>query len=107
MARWHNIFKDKNEWNEKTIVGFISFALMVIYAFTFLISSILGYTMELNEVIFNGLLTVTLGSFGIAEVSKTAESWKGGGRYHRYRPRERERDIEDNPDEKDDYLDTE
>ena len=105
MAQWHNIFKDKNEWNEKTIVGFISFALMVIYALVYLVGGVLGYSFEFNEAIFDGLLTVTLGSFGIAEVSKTAESWKNGGRYRD--PIDDKSNIEDKPEERDEYLDSE
>ena len=27
-----SIFKDNNEWNEKTIVGFIAFLVMVLFA---------------------------------------------------------------------------
>jgi len=29
-----NLFKDKNEINEKNIIGFISFAIMVVFAIT-------------------------------------------------------------------------
>jgi len=28
-----DIFKDKNDYNEKTVVGFMSFAIMAIFAF--------------------------------------------------------------------------
>lgn len=105
MAQWQNIFKDKNEWNEKTIIGGASFGLMVLYAIAIILGSVIGYKIQFVPEIFNSLVTITLGSFGIAEVSKTAERWQKGRTYQP--PIEREHDVNDNPEEVDDYLDTE
>lgn len=65
-----DIFKDKNDMNEKTIVGFASFAIMTIFAITNIIMGALGKELLVNESVFNSFLTITLGSFGIAEVGK-------------------------------------
>ena len=106
MTQWTNIFKDKNDWNEKTIVGSISFMFIILYSLAIIIGGLFGIEVEYISEVFNSLVTITLGSFGIAEVSKTAERWQKNARVHKP-PMERERDINDNPDEKDDYLDAE
>jgi len=72
IMKFANIFKDSNDINEKTIVGFSSFAVMVIFAIADIISGTLGKDLIINEFIFNSFLIITLGSFGIAEVGKIA-----------------------------------
>ena len=37
-----NIFKDNNDWNEKTIVGFIAFLVMCLVMFVDIISGCFG-----------------------------------------------------------------
>ena len=37
-----DLFKDKNDINEKSVVGFASFAIMVLFAFADLISGAMG-----------------------------------------------------------------
>jgi hypothetical protein len=66
-----DLFKDDNHINEKSVVGFASFAVMVLFAFADLISGAMGQQLVINEVIYNSFVWVTLGCFGIAEVSKT------------------------------------
>lgn len=68
-----SIFKDDNPWNEKSIIGFISFAIMVIVMITELVFSIMGKSLQINHQIYSSFVTVTLGSFGIAGVEKVAE----------------------------------
>jgi hypothetical protein len=65
-----DIFKDKNDFNEKSIVGFASFAVMAIFAGADIVTGILGKTLEISDTIFNSFVLITLGSFGIAEVGK-------------------------------------
>ncbi len=65
-----DLFKDKNDINEKSVVGFTSFAVMVLFAFVDLISGAMGTQLVINEVIYNSFVIVTLGSFGIAEAGK-------------------------------------
>ena len=64
------LFKDNNDINEKSVVGFLSFSMMVISLFVDLITGWMGKELLINEYIFNGFLVITLGSFGIASVDK-------------------------------------
>jgi hypothetical protein len=65
-----DIFKDNNEYNEKSIVGFASFAVMAIFAAADITTGIMGQTLEISDTIFNSFVIITLGSFGIAEAGK-------------------------------------
>ena len=69
MAFW-NIFKDKNDFNEKTIVGFLSFAVMAIFAGADIVTGIMGNQLVISDTIFNSFVIIVLGSFGIAEAGK-------------------------------------
>jgi len=70
MAFWKELFKDNNDINEKSVVGFLSFAMMVIALFVDLVTGWMGKELLINVYIFNGFLVITLGSFGIASVDK-------------------------------------
>ena len=70
-----NIFRDDNEWNEKSIVGFIAFIIMcivlivdVIYAFN------TKETLSLNDYVFNAFAAIVLGSFAISGGEKVFSS---------------------------------
>ena len=65
-----NLFDDKNNINEKSVVGFIAFAVMVIFAFADLITGYIGKDLVINEVIYNSFVWIVLGAFGIAEIGK-------------------------------------
>lgn len=64
------IFKDNNDWNEKTIIGFISFTVMVVIAAFDLITGLEGINLEIKDYIYNSFTMLTLGSFGIAGIEK-------------------------------------
>ena len=64
------LFKDENDINEKAIVGFASFIIMVIFALADLITGYFGEDLVINEVIYNSFVIVTLGSFGISSIEK-------------------------------------
>ena len=70
MGFWKELFKDNNDINEKSVVGFLSFGMMVISLFVDLVTGWMGKELLINEYIFNGFLVITLGSFGIASVDK-------------------------------------
>ena len=70
MGFWKELFKDNNDINEKSVVGFLSFTMMVIALFVDLVTGWMGKELLINEYIFNGFLVITLGSFGIASVDK-------------------------------------
>lgn len=65
-----NIFKDDNDFNEKSIVGFAAFAVMVIFAAADIITGFVGKDLVIQEFIYDSFLIITLGCFGIAEVGK-------------------------------------
>jgi ABC-type uncharacterized transport system permease subunit len=64
------LFNDNNTINEKSVVGFIAFLMMVISLFVDLITGWMGNELLINEFIFDGFLVITLGAFGIASVDK-------------------------------------
>jgi len=64
------IFKDENEYNEKAIIGFISFAIMVIFGVVDLVTGLMGQDLVINDNVYNSFVWVTFGSFGIAGAEK-------------------------------------
>jgi hypothetical protein len=73
MMSWTKIFKDDNDWNEKTIIGFLSFAVMVIVMIADVMSGFWGKDLPINEFTYNSFVVVTLGSFGIAGLESFAK----------------------------------
>lgn len=63
-----NLFDDNNNINEKSVVGFASFAVMVIFAVVDLVTGYVGKDLVINEFIYDSFLFITLGCFGIAEI---------------------------------------
>tara|TARA_R110000851_G_scaffold104818_2_gene222739 strand:+ start:310 stop:525 length:216 start_codon:yes stop_codon:yes gene_type:complete len=68
-----SIFKDGNDWNEKTIVGFIAFLVMVIFAIFDLVTGYVGEDLIINEFVYDSFTLVVLGCFGIAGMEKFAK----------------------------------
>ena len=66
------IFKNSNDWNEKTIIGFMSFAVMILVMIADVITGACGKDLAINEFTYNSFVLVTLGSFGIAGLEKFA-----------------------------------
>jgi|TARA_B110000908_G_C9789243_1_gene243655 hypothetical protein len=71
-AMW-SIFKDNNDWNEKTIVGFVAFLVMVTFACADLITGYVGTDLVINEFVYDSFTLVVLGCFGIAGLEKFAK----------------------------------
>jgi len=71
-----NIFKNNNEWNEKNVVGFIAFIVMVLFALLDLFTGYLGKDLVINETIYDSFTLVVLGCFGIAGLEKFAGNKK-------------------------------
>jgi hypothetical protein len=67
-----DIFKDTNDLNEKNIVGFLSFAMMVIFALADIFTGFFGKDLVVQEFIYNSFVIITLGSFGIDGLQKFA-----------------------------------
>ena len=65
-----SLFMDDNHINEKSIIGFISFFMMVVFGITDLITGYMGQDLVISDTIYTSFVVVTLGSFGIAEAGK-------------------------------------
>ena len=71
MRKFFNqLFDDNNTINEKSVVGFIAFIMLVISLAVDLITGAYGKPLVINKFIFDGFLVMVLGSFGIASVDK-------------------------------------
>tara|TARA_R100001015_G_C4608078_1_gene163247 strand:+ start:93 stop:308 length:216 start_codon:yes stop_codon:yes gene_type:complete len=68
-----NIFKDENEYNEKSIIGFIAFLIMIAIMIADLVTGYVGKDLVINEFVYNSFVWVVLGCFGIAGVEKFAK----------------------------------
>ena len=64
------MFMDDNDINEKSIVGFGAFLVMVAAFIVDIYTGFKGMPFEINEFIFDGFMVITLGAFGIASVDK-------------------------------------
>lgn len=74
-----SIFKKSNDYNEKVIIGFISFVVMVAAITVDLITAYLGKELKLNEYIFNAFMYITLGSF-LPDVIEKFASFRGNNK---------------------------
>jgi hypothetical protein len=71
MKKFFNqLFCDNNSINEKSVVGFIAFLMMCMFAAADIITGFLGNPLVVNEFIFNSFLILVLGSFAIGSVDK-------------------------------------
>jgi hypothetical protein len=73
LMSFKNIFKDANDVNEKNVIGFMSFAVMVLFALADLVTGYVGKDLVVQEFIYNSFVIVTLGCFGIAGLEKFAK----------------------------------
>jgi len=73
IMSFKEIFKETNDYNEKTIIGFLSFAVMVIVMLADVVSGAFGNDLVINEFTYNSFVIVTLGSFGIAGLESFAK----------------------------------
>ena len=71
------LFNDDNSINEKSVVGFLAFVMMVLFAVADIVTGTLGKDLLINEFIFNAFLWLVLGSFGIGSVDKWINKSKG------------------------------
>lgn len=67
-----NIFKDSNDINEKTVLGFLSFGVMVVVMIADIVTGWMGKDLVINEFTYNSFVYITLGSFGVAGLEKFA-----------------------------------
>ena len=70
MENWKEIFRDDNEWNEKSIIGFIAFMVLLVVIFVDLIFAVSDITLVVNQSIYDALLWLVIGCFGISGIQK-------------------------------------
>lgn len=65
-----DLFNDKNDINEKSVIGFLAFIVMTLFATADIVTGYFGKDLVVNEFIFNAFLVLVLGTFGISGVEK-------------------------------------
>ena len=66
-----DLFLDSNDLNEKAIIGFISFFLMMCFGITALVTALVwDIDLKVSETIYTSFVVVTLGAFGISEAGR-------------------------------------
>ena len=68
--KFMDLFLDDNILNEKAIIGFIAFSLMVAFGIADLITAFWGMDLNIDDTIYTSFVVVTLGSFGISEAGR-------------------------------------
>ena len=65
-----DLFLDDNDVNEKAIIGFIAFFMLIVFAGCDLITAFWGQDLVISDTIFTSLVVITLGAFGISEAGR-------------------------------------
>jgi ABC-type uncharacterized transport system permease subunit len=68
--KFKELFNDKNDINEKSVIGFLAFIVMTLFATADIVTGYFGKDLVVNEFIFNAFLVLVLGTFGISGVEK-------------------------------------
>ena len=64
------LFSDNNNINEKAIIGFFSFFIMIIIAIVNVYTAYKGIDFEIHEYIYESFVIIALGSLGIGSIDK-------------------------------------
>lgn len=72
-----DLFDDNNSINEKAVIGFGSFIIMIIFAIVDIITGTLHKELVINEFIYDSFKILTIACFGIASVDKWINKIKG------------------------------
>ena len=67
------IFKDNNNYNEKSIIGALAFVVMCLVMILDLVTGWLGRDLAINEFVYDSFVFVVLGCFGISGLEKFAK----------------------------------
>jgi len=65
-----DLFDDKNSINEKAVIGFAAFVMMVIFSIADIVTGAMNKPLLVNEFIFDSFKILTIACFGIASVDK-------------------------------------
>jgi len=75
----HDLFNDSNSINEKAVIGFAAFIIMIIFAVADIITGALGKDLIVNEFIFDSFKVLTIACFGIASIDKWINKTNSNG----------------------------
>jgi hypothetical protein len=67
---FYELFNDNNSINEKAVIGFAAFCMMIIFAIADIVTGALNKPLLVNEFIFDSFKILTIACFGIASVDK-------------------------------------
>lgn len=62
------MFSDKSDVNQKAVLGFASFVLMILYALADIVTGVMGIAFVIEPIVFNGLMYTALTMCGITGV---------------------------------------
>lgn len=79
MGFFQKLFSDDNNINEKSVIGYMSFALMAITMILDLITGYMGKPLIINQYIYESFVVICLGAFGISSVDKYTNRKSDGG----------------------------
>ena len=65
-----SLFDDSNSINEKAVIGFAAFMMMIVFAVADIVTGTLGKDLIVNEFIYDSFKVLTIACFGIASVDK-------------------------------------
>jgi hypothetical protein len=70
MGFFRDLVSDDNHINEKSVIGILSFFVMVLCMVVDLVTGAMNKPLLINEFVFNAFMYLTLGAFGIGSVDK-------------------------------------
>jgi hypothetical protein len=65
-----DLFDDNNSINEKAVIGFAAFVMMIVFAIADIVTGAMNQPLLVNEFIFDSFKILTIACFGIASVDK-------------------------------------
>lgn len=65
-----DLFNDSNSINEKAVIGFASFLIMIVFAVTDIVTGAMNKPLLVNEFIYDSFKVLTIACFGIASIDK-------------------------------------
>ena len=73
MVTMKDIFKDNNDYNEKSVIGFFAFAVMCVIMLVDVITGYFGKDLVINEFIYDSFVFVVIGCICISGLEKFAK----------------------------------
>jgi hypothetical protein len=70
MSFFSSLFRDDNDINEKSVLGFLSFAILFIYGLVDVVTGYFGQQFVIEPIILEVFAALTFGCFGISSYEK-------------------------------------